>query len=76
MDVEEEKMNKNLVIVIVLAVLVVVAVVQAVQLGGLKDKVTGGSVATSVNTASAPSSSGGASVPANINELPTMVGGC
>ena len=72
-------MNKNLVLVIVLAVLVVVAVVQAVQLGGLQDKMESGSLSTSVKTASAPgaSSSGGkAAVPSNINDLPSMVGGC
>ena len=65
-------MNRNVIIVIVLVVLVLLTAVQAIQLSSLKTSISTGKVAVG----SAPSSSGGASVPSNIQNLPSMVGGC
>ncbi|MEK6983104.1 MAG: hypothetical protein AABX33_00895 [Nanoarchaeota archaeon] len=65
-------MNRNVIIVIVLAVLVLLTAVQAVQLMGLKTSISTGKV----NVGSAPAQSSGASVPSNIQDLPSMVGGC
>ena len=64
-------MNRNVIIVIVLVVLVLLTAVQAIQLSSLKTSISTGKVAVG----SAPSS-GGASVPSNIQNLPSMVGGC
>lgn len=69
-------MNKNLLIMIVLAVLVLVSAVQAVQLNDLRTKIASGEIKTTgAATANTPSS-GAASVPSNIQNLPSMVGGC
>lgn len=69
-------MNKNLLISVVLGVLVVIAVFQAVQLVGLKNQL-GGAVNVGSATASvAGQSGGGAELPSNLQNLPSMVGGC
>ncbi len=70
-------MNKNLILAIVLGILVIVSVVQAFQLSSLKAKVGGAGVSTvsAPASVSAPSS-GGASVPSSLQNLPQMVGGC
>ena len=65
-------MNRNVIIVIVLVVLVLLTAVQAIQLSSLKTSIATGKLAVG----SASSSSGGASVPSNIQDLPSMVGGC
>ncbi len=65
-------MNRNVIIVIVLVVLVLLTAVQAIQLNSLKTSISTGRV----NVGSAPATIGGASVPSNINDLPSMVGGC
>ena len=77
------KMNKNVIVAVVLGVLILIAALQAVQLFTLKGKLAGGSgSSTGVATANAPvqssggGSDGGAKLPPNINNLPTMVGGC
>ena len=64
-------MNRNVIIVIVLVILVLLTAVQAIQLSGLMSSVSTGKV----NVASSNQKSS-ASVPSNINELPSMVGGC
>ena len=64
-------MNRNIIIVIVLVVLVLLTAVQAVQLSALKQSISQGKV--NIGTAP-PASSGG--VPSNIQDLPSMVGGC
>lgn len=64
-------MNRNVIIVIVLVVLVLLTAVQAVQLNSLKTSISTGKVSVG-NT---PASSG-ASLPSNLNDLPSMVGGC
>jgi hypothetical protein len=72
-------MNKNLVIAIVLGALVLIAVVQAWQLAGIKSSVASGGVRTaSVGTpvASGGGGGGGAQLPSNLQNLPSMVGGC
>ncbi len=74
-------MNKNTIVLVILAVLVLVSAVQAVQLVSLKTKIgTEGISAKSVKvTGSSPqagASSESPSLPANIQNLPGMVGGC
>ena len=64
-------MNRNVIIVIVLAVLVMLTAVQAIQLSSLKTSISTGKVSVGRS-----SSTGGASVPSNIQDLPSMVGGC
>ena len=67
-------MDRNVIIVIVLVVLVLLTAVQAIQLSAFKTSISEGTGKVSVG--STPSSSGGASVPSNIQDLPSMVGGC
>lgn len=71
-------MNKNVVIAVVLGVLVLIAAVQAFQLVGLKAKLAGGAVQASASGPAplASGGAGGAELPANIQNLPSMVGGC
>ena len=70
---KEVKMNRNVIIVIVLVVLVLLTAVQAIQLSSLKTSISAGKV----SVGSAPiQSSGGGSVPSNLQDLPSMVGGC
>ena len=71
-------MNKNLLVAIVLGVLVVVAVVQTVQLVGLKNKLAGGTVQTGSASpqTTASGQSGNTQLPSNLQNLPSMVGGC
>jgi regulatory protein YycH of two-component signal transduction system YycFG len=72
-------MNKNTIIVVVLAVLVLISAVQAIQLNQLKTKIASGDIVTAAplttQTTSTDSSSK-ASLPRNLNNLPRMVGGC
>jgi len=63
-----------MVIVIVLAVLVVVSAVQAFQLSDVKDKIQSGAVVSSGSGSGG--STGGASLPSSLDNLPKMVGGC
>ena len=67
-------MNRNVIIVIVLAVLLLLTAVQAIQLNSLKTSISTGKV--SVGSAPAQGSGGGGGVPSNIQDLPSMVGGC
>ena len=70
-------MDKNVIMAIVLGALVVVAALQAFQLFGLKNQLSSGAVQTT--TVSTPTQTGGSSgntVPSNIQNLPSMVGGC
>jgi len=67
-------MNKNMLIVIVLVVLVLLTAVQAVQLSSLKSQIKAGKI--SVGTSQGATSGSSASVPSNLNDLPSMVGGC
>jgi hypothetical protein len=67
-------MNKNLIIAIVLGILLLLSVVQAFQVNTIKEKLATGGVAVAAGGA-APSAGGG-SVPASLQNLPNMVGGC
>ena len=74
-------LNKNFITTVVLVVLVIISAVQAVQLNALKGALEEGDLSvgtksSSVTTASGGSSPSGGSLPANIQDLPTMVGGC
>ena len=75
-------MNKTTIVAIILGVLVLISVVQAVQLNGLKEKVSEGQLSVksaSSTTAVASSGSSGkttASLPSSVKDLPQMVGGC
>ncbi len=64
-------MNRNMIIVVVLILLVGITILEFVQLTALKSKISEGKI----TTASAPGASGG-SVPASVDNLPNMVGGC
>ena len=66
-------MNRNVIIVIVLAVLLLLTAVQAIQLNSLKTSISTGKV--SVGSAPAQGFGGGGGVPSNIQDLPSMVGG-
>ncbi len=67
-------MNRNIIIVAVLAVLVIISAVQAFQLNDLKEKVSSGKV----GSAAAPvvSTGGNTAGASDISNLPQMVGGC
>ena len=65
-------MNRNVIIVIVLVVLVLLTAVQAIQLSSLKSSISTGKV----NVGSAPAASSGSNLPSNIDNLPSMQGGC
>jgi hypothetical protein len=72
-------MDKNVMMAVVLGLLLVVSVVQAFQLSALKEKVASGALSgarVSAPVASGASSGGNPSLPANIQNLPSMVGGC
>ncbi len=74
---EDAKMNKNIIISVVLGVLILISVVQLVQLNSLKEKSGTVSVPVASQSSSSSSSSGGNKpVPGNLNNLPDMVGGC
>lgn len=69
-------MEKNVVLAIVLGALVLIAGLQAYQLFSLKNKVSSGNLQT-VSGASVPAAGqSGASLPSNLQNLPSMVGGC
>jgi len=69
-------MNKNMVIAIVLGALVLIAGIQAFQLFGLKTKLATGEISTGTATQSSGGSGGSPKLPSNLENLPTMVGGC
>ncbi len=75
-------MKKNVILSIVLGLLVIISAVQALQLTGLKAKVsdvsfsTVGSGSQKLPVASSGGSSGGNTIAADIANLPSMVGGC
>ena len=68
-------MDKNVVIAIVLGALVLIAGVQAFQLFSLKNKLAEGSLSASAPT-QAGATSGSPQLPSNLQNLPSMVGGC
>ena len=70
-------MNKNLIVVLVLAILVIVSAVQTIQLVGLKSKISSGGVSVSGgSTPQVTAVSGGSSSGGSLDDLPSMVGGC
>jgi len=73
-------MDKNVIVAVVLGLLLVISVVQAFQLSALKEKVASGALSggsrVSVPVASGAPSGGSPSLPSNIQNLPSMVGGC
>ena len=72
-------MNKNILIIAVLAILVVISIVQAVQLSGLKDDISSGKLKTgssSQSTSVAGGSQSSGAAPTSLQNLPNMVGGC
>lgn len=73
-------MNKNWLFAIVLGVLIIVSVVQAVQLGSIKESLSSGDFssgkATSGISTGSSTSSGAASSSSSLSQLPSMVGGC
>jgi hypothetical protein len=72
-------MKTNVVVAVILGVLVLIAAVQAFQLVGLKTRLAGGAVQTASVGAPAPAAGqagGAAQLPSNLENLPSMVGGC
>ena len=77
-------MKQTTIVTVILAVLVLISVVQAVQLNGLKAKLTEGELGVissssgkTALTTTSPSGSGRvSSLPSSIKDLPQMVGGC
>lgn len=67
-------MNQTTILAIVLGVLVIIAAVQAYQFTEIKSKISSGAVP--VAAASSGHSGGGAAMPASLQNLPQMVGGC
>ncbi len=68
------KINGNVITIVVLVVLLFISVTQAFALGNLKEKISTGEVQAA--TTSTSSSSGSSATPANLQDLPSMVGGC
>ncbi|HLC99224.1 MAG TPA: hypothetical protein VJC00_04420 [Candidatus Nanoarchaeia archaeon] len=68
--------RKSVLFIVVLVVLLLIAVVQAVQINGIKDRISGGSSSSSAYSTQSPVSSGAVSAPSNVQSLPQMVGGC
>ncbi|RJQ22098.1 hypothetical protein C4580_01335 [Candidatus Woesearchaeota archaeon] len=68
-------MNKNVVIAIVLGALVLIAGVQAFQLFSLKNTLAQGQYSTTA-TAQAGTGASNPQLPSNLQNLPSMVGGC
>lgn len=65
-------MKLNMIVTIVLIFLALLSVGQALQLNTIREKISTGEIGTA-----APVSTGSqASVPANLRNLPQMVGGC
>ncbi len=69
-------MDKNIIIVIVLAALILIAAIQAFQLVGLKNSISSGSIRTATTGAQVQASGGGGNLPGDLESLPGMVGGC
>ncbi len=69
-------MNKNMVIAIVLGALVLIAGIQAFQLFTLKSNLAMGGTSVTTATQSSGGSGGSPKLPGNLENLPTMVGGC
>ncbi len=74
-------MRKNVIVFIVLGLLIVISAVQALELIGLKAKISDASFTVKGSSQSEPvasssSSSAGNTVAASIADLPSMVGGC
>ena len=68
------KINSNVITIIVLLVFVFISVVQAFELGNIKEKISAGEI--NAATTGASSSASDSSTPANLKDLPSMVGGC
>lgn len=68
------KINGNVVTVVVLVILIFVSVTQAIELGNLKEKIVTGEAQAA--TSGTSSSTDGSTTPANLQNLPSMVGGC
>ncbi|MBI4017286.1 MAG: hypothetical protein HY363_06360 [Candidatus Aenigmarchaeota archaeon] len=68
-------MDKNVIIAIVLGALVLVAGIQAFSLMSLTSKVQSGGAVVSA-PAQAAGGGSGAALPSNLQNLPSMVGGC
>lgn len=74
--------DQKMIVALALVVLVMVAGVQAFQLNSLKSKLSSGelSLSSSTSSSSVSTASGGGNtkpaVPASIQDLPSMVGGC
>ncbi|MBS3052091.1 MAG: hypothetical protein J4428_01825 [Candidatus Aenigmarchaeota archaeon] len=71
-------MNTNLLLTILIGAMVLVSVLQAIQLFSLQSTlVSGVSVGGSKSVSSSPAgNSGSAQLPSNLENLPSMVGGC
>ena len=69
-------MEKNIIIAVILGILVLVSVVQAFQLNALKDKIDEGKLTFGKTAGDSSTNSRSSGLPSNIQDLPSMVGGC
>jgi len=72
---EKIKLNKNVILVVALALLIVVSAIQAYQLTGLKSKLSEDGVSLK-STSSVNSPKSLDTDISNLDSLPGMVGGC
>ena len=78
------KIERDMLVAILLGIIVLIGALQAIQLTGLKNGVSEGTGAASAAPAAAAASQGAspsapaqqASVPTSLQNLPNMVGGC
>jgi len=70
------KMNKNILIAVILVVLVAVSVIQTVQLTSLKSKVSDSGVSLKGSSSSVSVKNTQTTTSSSLDNLPSMVGGC
>ena len=67
--------QKTIILIVVVGVLVMFGAVQMYQINSLRDSLSGG-IATQTVATQQGAGAGAGNVPANIQNLPSMVGGC
>jgi hypothetical protein len=75
-EVGGNKMNRNIIFMIILGILVLVSLFQAYQLTALKSKIDAGTVKISSTKSATPATGGGSPTGNSLDSLPSMVGGC
>ncbi len=68
-------MNKNMLLTVLIGVLIIVSALQTVQLMGITGVLSGGGASVS-SVSSSVQKSASSNLPSNLQDLPSMVGGC